>query len=114
MHELGILTSVVSTVSSAAAGRKISEVGLRVGARSGVVSAALNAAWPIAITGTSCANARLLIDEIPAKVWCPNCNDLQEIDEFFALTCPVCDTPTADLRQGKEFEIAYVDVESQD
>ncbi|AKK02512.1 Zn finger protein HypA/HybF (possibly regulating hydrogenase expression) [Corynebacterium epidermidicanis] len=109
-----MLTSVVSTVVAAAAGRKIKEVGLRVGARSGVVAEALEASWPIARAETACQEANLVITEVPAAVWCPSCEQEQPIDEFFALTCPVCDTPTADLRHGKEFEIAYVDVDTQD
>lgn len=110
VHELGILTGVVSTVTEAADGRPITAVALRVGERSGVIEEALHASWPIAIDGTACANAVLSVEVIPATVFCPQCAREQHIDEFFALTCPVCDFPTADLRHGREFEIAYVDV----
>lgn len=112
MHELGILTGVVSTVTEAAQGRAISAVGLRVGTRSGVIEEALMASWPIAIAGTACEDARLSIDMVEATVFCPQCQKEQPIDEYFALACPVCDFPTADLRHGREFEVAYVDVES--
>ena len=87
VHELGLLSGVVDVVVQAADQRTIRRVALRVGARSGVVPEALHAAWPIASLGTVCADA------------------------FLALTCPVCDTPTADLRHGREFEVAYIDVE---
>lgn len=112
VHELGILTGVVSTVTQAANGRAITAVGLRVGTQSGVIEEALQASWPIAIAGSACEKATLSIEIIPATVFCPQCETEQPIDEFFALACPVCDTPTADLRHGREFEIAYVDVES--
>lgn len=112
MHELGILTGVVSTVTEAAGGRPITAVGLKVGTRSGVIEEALTASWPIAIEGTACADASLTIEMIEATVYCPQCETEQPIDEFFALACPVCDFPTADLRHGREFEIAYVDVEN--
>ncbi|MEJ5928373.1 hydrogenase maturation nickel metallochaperone HypA [Corynebacterium sp. H128] len=112
MHELGILTGVVSTVTNAAAGRAISAVGLKVGTRSGVIEEALMAAWPIATAGTACEDAELRIEVITATVFCPQCDTERAIDEYFALTCPVCDFPTADLRHGKEFEVAFVDVES--
>ena len=75
------------------------------------VPEALHAAWPIASLGTVCADAELTVEHIEATVWCPTCAAEQPIDEFFALTCPVCDTPTADLRHGREFEVAYIDVE---
>lgn len=112
MHELSLLSGIVTTVSTAAAHRKILTVGIKVGHRSGVLIDALTAAWPLAIAGTCCAEATLDIEAIPATVYCPTCATEQEIDEFFALRCPVCDTPTGDLRQGTEFEIAWVDVES--
>ncbi|QGU02709.1 hydrogenase nickel incorporation protein [Corynebacterium kalinowskii] len=112
MHELGILTGVVSTVTEAAQGRAITAVGLRVGTRSGVIEEALAASWPIAIEGTDCADASLSIEMIEATVYCPQCETEQPIDEFFALACPACDFPTADLRHGREFEISYVDVET--
>ncbi len=112
MHELSLLGDVVATASTTANGRVISAVGLKVGARSGVLIDALRAAWPLAIHETTCAAARLEIEAVPATVYCPQCASEQEIDEFFALSCPVCHTPTADLRHGKEFEIAWIDVEN--
>ena len=102
VHELGLLSGVVDVVVQAADQRTIRRVALRVGARSGVVPEALHAAWPLASLGTACADAELTVEHIAAE---------QPIDEFFALTCPVCDTPTADLRHGREFEVAYIDVE---
>ena len=105
VHELGLLSGVVDVVVQAAEQRTIRRVALRVGARSG------HAAWPIASLGTVCGDAELTVEHIEATVWCPTCAAEQPIDEFFALTCPVCDTPTADLRHGREFEVAYIDVE---
>lgn len=112
MHELSLLRGVVDAVDNAAQGRTVEAVGLRVGARSGVEVDCLENAWPLAIEGSCCENARLDIDAIPATVWCPTCNAEVLIDEYFALTCPACETPTGDLRGGGEFEVAWVDVES--
>ena len=110
VHELGLLSGVVDVVVQVADQRTIRRVALRVGTRSRVVPEALHAA-PIASLGTACADAELTVEHIEATVWCPTCAAEQPIDEFFALTCPVCDTPTADLRHGREFEVAYIDVE---
>ncbi|MGP3701838.1 hydrogenase/urease maturation nickel metallochaperone HypA [Corynebacterium diphtheriae] len=60
---------------------------------------------------SGCCDNQLNPPFIPASVWCPQCDGEVEIDEFFALCCPVCGTPTADLRSGREFEIAWVDFE---
>lgn len=123
MHELGLLRGVVTAVDEAlehkASGqhpqekterRAIEAVGLTVGTQSGVLPEALDGAWPFAIAGTSCEGARLDVTIVPATVYCPSCACEQEIDEYFALTCPVCGTPTADLRHGREFQLTYVDL----
>ena len=114
MHELALLTSVVRAVERAIVGPGASVptvVALRVGALSGADPEALEAAWPLAVAGTPVAGARLVLEEVVAAVWCPGCRRDVEIDEFFALRCPVCDRPTADLSGGRELEIAYVEVE---
>lgn len=112
MHELGLLTSVVTKIADIAPNRRVTKVSLRVGDRSGVVYDSLIAAWPVASTGTSCEGAQLDAELIVSTVYCPTCATEHEIDEFYALTCPVCGTPTADLRHGREFEISSVEVET--
>ena len=117
MHELGLLKGVVSAVERAAekAGATgVRTVGLRVGSRSGAVPEALYGAWPIATSGTTVDGAELEIDEVQAAVWCQTCDKAQPIDEFFALTCPVCGTPTANLVAGREFEVTHADLAEPD
>ncbi|MCF4007189.1 hydrogenase maturation nickel metallochaperone HypA [Corynebacterium uropygiale] len=111
MHELSLLRGVVDAVEGVAQGRTVLRVGLDVGSRSGVIPEALDGAWPVARQNSVCEGAELQVTEIPAAVWCPSCGCEREIDEFFALTCPVCGTPTADLRHGREFQVTFVDVE---
>ncbi|MEA5153747.1 hydrogenase maturation nickel metallochaperone HypA [Raineyella sp.] len=114
MHELGLLRSVADAVTAAAerAGATgVQAVGLRVGTLSGAVPEALTGAWPIAVAGTVVAGARLELEVVPATVWCPHCGTDQPIDEFFALTCPVCDTPTGNLSHGREFEVTWADLD---
>lgn len=113
MHELGLLTGVVEAVEKSCPNRTVTKVAMRVGDRSGVIYDSLIAAWSVASAGTCCDGAEFEAERIPATVFCPSCNCEQEIDEFFALTCPVCGTPTADLRHGREFEITYVEVEEK-
>lgn len=110
VHELGFLSGVVGVVSDAAEGREVTAVGLAVGSRSGLVLDALDASWPLAIAGTPLAAATLELTWVPATVYCPQCAASHEIDEFFALTCPVCGTPTADLRDGRTATVSYIDV----
>lgn len=114
MHELGLLTSVVEAVERTAADyaskvTRVENVALKVGAMSGAVPEALYGSWPIAISGTICEDAKLTLEVIPATVFCPSCGRDVEIDEFFALTCPECATPTGNLTHGREFALDYVE-----
>jgi len=113
VHELGLLRGVVTVVEKAAASAGatgVEKVGLRVGTMSGAIPEALDGAWPIATAGTIMEGAELEIETVMAAVWCPTCAANQPIDEFFALTCPVCGTPTGQLTAGREFAVAYADL----
>lgn len=113
MHELGLLRSVVTAVERAAttAGATgVEAVGLRVGTLSGAEPQALDGAWPIATAGTVVDGARLEIEQVQAAVWCPGCGCDQPVDEFYALVCPVCGTPSGTLVRGREFAVAYADL----
>ncbi|MCL2470221.1 MAG: hydrogenase maturation nickel metallochaperone HypA [Propionibacteriaceae bacterium] len=113
MHELGLLQGVVTVVEKAAASAGatgVEKVGLRVGTISGAIPEALDGAWPIVIAGTILEGAVLDIEVVTAAVWCPTCEANQPIDEFFALTCPVCGTPTGQLVAGREFAVTYADL----
>lgn len=112
VHELGLLSSVVEKIATVAPGRRVVRVAMRVGDRSGVVYDSLIAAWPLASAGTLCEGADFDVELIVSTVYCPTCAAEREIDEFYALTCPVCGTPTADLRRGGECEILSIEVET--
>ncbi|CAB0986883.1 hydrogenase expression protein HupH [Corynebacterium diphtheriae] len=65
MHELGLLSGVVSAAESSipsGKNRRVLRIALRVGARSGAIPEALEGAWPIASSGSVCDGAELLID----------------------------------------------------
>lgn len=112
MHELGLLHSVVVAVEKATAetDAPIEAVGLRVGTLSGAVPDALLGSWPIAIAGTRLADARLEVEVITAQIWCSTCGKAQEVDQFYALTCPACGVGCGNLIHGREFEVAYAEL----
>lgn len=114
VHELGLLTSVVEKITEVAPNRRVTKVSMRVGDRSGVVYESLLAAWPVASMDSQCEGAEFDAELIVSTVYCPTCDCEHEIDQFYALTCPVCGTPTADLRHGREFEISSIEVETPD
>jgi hydrogenase nickel incorporation protein HypA/HybF len=114
VHELGLLRAVVKAVERAvekSGATGVEAVGLRVGTLSGAVPDALRGAWPIAAAATPLAGARLEVEEVQAAVWCPGCAAEQPVDQFYALTCPVCATPAGNLVRGREFEVAFADLD---
>ena len=112
MHELSLLSGVVDTVVDAAEGRPVTQINLEIGTLSGVVPEIIDFSWPIAASGTPLEGTRLSVTIVQAAVWCPGCEKEQPIDEYFALLCPECGTPTADLRTGKQFRLTSIDVET--
>jgi len=109
-----MLHAVVKAVEAAAdksGATAVNAVGLRVGTQSGAVPEALEAAWPLAIAGTPLEGARLEMEVVQAAIWCPTCDAARPIDEFYALTCPECGTPCGNMVHGREFEVAYADMD---
>ena len=47
-----------------------------------------------------------------AKIFCPTCAEIREIEGVQRFRCPVCDTPSGDIRQGRELEIVSVELET--
>lgn len=106
MHELSIAHAVVETVSDAAGEAAVAEVRVRIGALSGVVADALRFAFDVAAAGTVCEGATLVVDERPVEIWCEPCAATRELTPPLRFRCPVCDTPSADVRGGRELDIA--------
>jgi hydrogenase nickel incorporation protein HypA/HybF len=114
MHELSIAVSLVDIAAreaTEAGSEKVSKVRLRIGALSGVVRDALEFSFDIAAGGTIVEGAALEIEELPVVIHCPACDADRELPGVFRFRCPVCDTPSADIRQGKELEITSLEIQ---
>src|SRR5262249_48616935 len=114
MHELSIAISLVETAGEEAAkrgGKRIYAVHLKLGALSGVVKDALLFSYDAACEGTSLQGSRLVIEEIPVVVYCPNCRMERTLDNVYNFSCPVCATPTPDVLQGKELEVVALEMD---
>jgi len=108
MHELSIALSLVELASEEAqkaGASKVEKLHIRVGTLSGVVPDALRFAFDIATQHTLLENAELVIEEVPVRIFCATCNAEQELPPSLVLKCPVCQTLSGDIRQGKELEL---------
>jgi hydrogenase nickel incorporation protein HypA/HybF len=113
MHEVGIMQSALDIVeqhAQAAGAKSIHEIRLRIGQMTGVVPEALEHAFEVLKDGTMAQGARLVVDYVPTVCWCPRCQREFESPGMFCI-CPGCKVPSGDLRQGRELEIASLEVE---
>lgn len=117
MHELSIAASIVESVTESASAYPtacVKKVCLRVGALASIVEDSLQFCWGLATEGTPLAGAALVIHALPVVVHCDACGSDTEIDGVQSFRCPRCSALTADLRQGRELEIASIELEEPD
>jgi len=112
MHELSIAMSIVDAAleESARRGVQVTAVHLRLGALSGVVKDALLFSYEVACQDTPLEGTRLIVEDVPVIVFCPQCRDQRTLASVQSFTCPECGVPTMDVRQGKELEVFALEV----
>lgn len=113
MHEMSIMESALAMVlhrAREAGAAQVHVVRLRIGALSGVVTEALEFAFQAMVPGTLAAEAQLVVEHVPARFWCAECQNEFQAGELFA-ECPVCHTPSVDLRAGREMQVASMEIE---
>ncbi len=108
MHELSIASAVLAAAERSAAGRRVAAVRLRVGAMRQVVPSSLAFYWPIVARDSVCADARLVVDPVPARARCQGCAREWELSEPL-LRCAECGE-MATVVAGEELEIESIDV----
>jgi hydrogenase nickel incorporation protein HypA/HybF len=114
MHELSLanrLVAVAEETARQAGALRVTAVTLKVGALAGVAVDALRFAYDVAAADTLLAGSRLETRTVPVTVYCPRCAAEVELVSVQRFRCPVCDTPTGDVRGGRELEIESVEVE---
>ena len=76
MHELSIcqaLISEIETLCEENTCKGVAKIWLRIGALSGVEPQLLERAFPLAAAGTVAADAELIIETAPLRVYCETC-----------------------------------------
>ena len=113
MHELSIAMGIVDAALDEATKRgvQVSSVHLRLGALSGVVKDALLFSYEVACQDTALEGSKLIVEDVPVAVFCPQCKETQVLPSVQSFKCPECGTPSMDVRQGKELEVFALEVE---
>ncbi len=113
MHELSIAMGIVDAALDEAQRRgvQVSAVHLRLGVLSGVVKDALMFSYEVACQDTPLAGSRLMVEDVPVAVFCPQCQEKRVLNSVQSFTCPECGTPTMDVLQGRELEVFALEVQ---
>jgi hydrogenase nickel incorporation protein HypA/HybF len=115
MHELSIALSLLEVAEEEAGrhgGARVRALHLKLGALSGVVKEALAGAYELARAGSPCAEAELVIEEVPAVAYCPACAAERTLEALPLLCCPVCGAPTPQVLRGRDLELVALEIES--
>ena len=108
MHELGITQNIVSLVSEAAAGRRVTRLCLEIGKLSAVSPEAIRFCFDVCAEGTDLQDANVEINEIDGKGRCNACG--REVALEFLVD--ECDCGSLDIRciAGEELNIKEIEV----
>ena len=112
MHELSIAMSIVELAEEEAElrGVQIEAVHLKLGALSGVAKDALLSCYQMACENTPLQGSRLVVEEVPVLIFCPNCRAQRSLSCVQLFCCPECGTPCSEIVQGKELEVVALEI----
>ena len=113
MHELSIANNLLEIVSEhleAAGGGRVTAIHLQIGALSCVHQDALNFSFDLISKGTVAEEAKLKIETVPVTIYCVPCGKEVSLSGIQNFRCPVCQTPSADIRQGKELDVTSIEI----
>jgi hydrogenase nickel incorporation protein HypA/HybF len=101
MHEIGMCEGLLELIDQKAAGRRVTGVRLRVGARHAVVNEAFDQAFALVADGTAAQGAVLDLVVTPATVACHSCGHKSDSVDGLAV-CPRCGAADVDVSGGDE------------
>jgi hydrogenase nickel incorporation protein HypA/HybF len=109
VHELSVCDAIVNTAMKRAKGRPVTQVTVRIGHLRQVVPDALQFGWEMLTSDTDLKGSELLIEEIPARVECQECQATTTLD-MPILACATCGSFEVTLLSGEEFLIVSMEV----
>jgi hydrogenase nickel incorporation protein HypA/HybF len=129
MHELSIAQYLVDLVGqqlshelqpwclpgpappAAARSPRVRALHLKIGALSCVHRDSLLFSFELAAEGTLAEGANLQIETVPVEIYCAECQDVVQLPGIQSFQCPICGTPSADIRSGRELDLIAIEID---
>lgn len=114
MHEASIALSLLSLVEQYCAKdnyNAVNSLKVRVGKLSSVMPDALLFAFDAIKSGTTAANAHLIIEEVNGGGMCNGCKGDFAFNTPYILECPLCGSSNFVITNGKELELIEMEVD---
>lgn len=114
MHELSIIQGLIEHVKEAVGKEgtccRVCKVRIEIGEMSGVVKESLEFAFEVCSAGTVLDGAEFVVDVIPVKLRCRNCEKEFMVSDccFF---CPECGGSDIEKLSGFELRVSDIEVE---
>jgi hydrogenase nickel incorporation protein HypA/HybF len=114
MHELSIAMSILEFAEEEAErrGTRISAIHVEIGPLSGVVKEALLLAYELARANTNLGDCRLVVQELPIVIYCPECRAERAVASVQRLSCAECGAPAFEFIRGKELQVVGLELTS--
>ena len=115
MHEIGIVTGILESVTKVArdaGASRVFKVNLRIGDMREVVPEAMELAWEVLCEDDPLTDGcELAVEEVHPESCCLACGASFAHDRFH-LRCPACQSAETQLVHGRELDIVSIEVET--
>ncbi len=115
MHELSIAQNIIQIVNSSVDKDKlgfVEKIYLKIGLLSNVLTESLNFSYTSVVENTPLKNSRLVIELIPIKIRCNDCNEINTTNDFI-FSCPNCKSPEIKVISGDEIIISSIHLKNE-
>jgi hydrogenase nickel incorporation protein HypA/HybF len=113
MHEVGLMQNILDLAlekARAQGAQQINEIQVRVGIASGVAPESLDLAFAVIKKGTIAEKAQFKVESVPIVSYCPACvQEFRPVDPLL-YECPQCHQISSEVLQGKELELAALEI----
>ena len=113
MHEMSIAQSLLDIIREEMAkhnAKLLRSVRLHVGQLTAIVPDALSFCFEVITAGSELEGSRLIIEVIPLKGHCKDCNETFEIKDY-AFACPICGGTEIETIAGQDLSIVEMEVD---